>query len=707
MRLIKHIINSIVIVALALLGTGCAADEPGGITGGGLNEGLSDENSYYIAFDILTASEPSSRASGDLEDGSEVEHAIGQKGNYALFFDGKGTLMNITPLDLSANGHVDHPTGNIEARYWTVINPWKGNLPSSALIVVNAENIYSKLTSEYAVGTATVGQVMGAILSNSENPWDMGRDGELFTMTNTAYVKDGAAFCAVPVTEAMFHLIEDINQPVPDPNLKEEEILKVRVERLHAKVTADFQNYESYTNGHYIYKPIETESLDYNHQVNLCTGWIETSTSINYQDAKGNTVTKSYEDWAPKIEVRDWKAELVSWDMNALERETYLFKNISQGNYDSFYGAWNDKDNYRSYWAEDPNYNVLDYPWQYRKAVNYVLTDYGTKDGSQNTNQLLNFSYNTMAANGFRDKLYIPENTYDLTKLNGSSLDGRRDLLAGTHLIVCAKLLIDDGNGKFEAMDVYRGPDGVYYTSAQDCLWGLVRAFNYALASQQKMRYQLYDWNSSGEETTGMTLYGVPIEGGGGYQLYYNGDPMTYDLIMKMSDEDCKALLVAATIKDGDGKRVLKSGDLTIENASGGHLPIYMQYLLGYDDETHQPFDEENQANIYKPENRNNHVISLILEWSGAPDHFNEGLMYYKAPATIIPGTETADGVYGVVRNAWYKYTLTGIKSVGIPVDDPSQRIVPNWTAPYDDINLNVTIIGWHEIGFEFPRNPY
>ena len=56
-------------------------------------------------------------------------------------------------------------------------------------------------------------------------------------------------------------------------------------------------------------------------------------------------------------------------------------------------------------------------------------------------------------------------------------------------------------------------------------------------------------------------------------------------------------------------------------------------------------------------------------------------------------------GSYGVVRNHWYAVNVSEIKTVGIPVDDPEQPIIPS-DEPDEVgyVSFEVVIIPWHKI---------
>ena len=721
-----------VLVAVSCADDGSAADPDAGTAG-------DDGRSCYFVFRLDTEgaaaqsratwddAQSDRAADGDLVHGTEAEHRIGYSGNYALFFDAGGVLRAVTGLSLLMNGHDVDPDADdkVEARYTTVLKSTERNFPQAGwrvLVVLNGQRVYTELTSRHAVGSATEQEVLEAVWSESD-PTRIGRnDAGLFVMTNAVCVRDGGVYASVELVPQMIHMLEDDHDPMPDPDLTDAEILTVHVERMVSKFTLELEG--TLAGGENIYQPEQhpseedevNEFVSQNHQINLCLGWTRND---SYDDEDGNHPFVS-NDWAPTVEARNWRAQVVGWGMNALERQSPLFRRLdASANYFGDW-RWNDPTYYRSYWAEDLHYDqTVYYPWQYRRAVDRVLNYYGNTGNNmlasseQWENVLLNYPWNGALLNYQPGQvIYTPENTYDPSYPN-LALDGRRELLAGTHLIVRAKLLVADGQGGYTTpAHLYRDRAGVWYTSAKDCVWGLVRAFNYALASQTRMEYRWYDWRASTDTPT--IYYGVPTityldEGASEetdrFKLYYNGTEMTYESVMALGDATCEALLAEAFIKDGDSKRLLKADGFSIRrrDAATGRmidLPIYEIYEVGVDEDGKGGFEPRPKVPRAAAIDTND-IQSLLFEWVGAVDYFVDGMMYYAAPAQIV-----TEKIYGAVRNAWYMFRVSAINNIGVPVHDASMPIVPNWSEPFDQINVRVTILDWHEVTGDVPLLP-
>lgn len=687
---------------------------------------------------------------GDLVYGDHDENEIGTSGHFLLFFDEDDQLQMIHPLDLKYEIEMEpnEPPGQyIEKRYWTLINDVsREELPRKALVVLNGDNIYFAMESEFTVRDKEKGisgtsldEVLTFASSNSANPAALGRDSNgRFTMTNSTYIVNDSVRVAVPLYEAMYHELTDAKDPVPPQiKLSDDEILIMKVERMVSKFTfkvtdtnaTAVMDAEGKKVLRYEIEPTLKSEMATNYLVNVCTGWDQKY----IEEGRDPIVT---EDWAPVIQTKPWKAIISSWDMNALEPSEFVYKSLQKLNFDSyteFYPGWNYSNYFRTLWAEDPNYDAENYPLQFREAYNRPITDYSSKyngGGGANRNMLINYSYNAMNNRDFSRTLYLPENTYNYNKLNNESLnnifkpgdenrpgflDERRDLLAGTHIILPATLLVEDENGQYVAQDFYRDATGTYYTKIQDALWALIRQTNHALSSQERMRFDKFSWSpTEAQKGTYEVVYAVPNElpykDGNkvtghkmDYAVYYEGKPLTYETIMEMSQVACESILVPATMKDGDGKRFIKTTDLSIMNSSGDHLPIYSDYKLGADPETHVKYD--NEKYYLRTTEGLDDVLSVILEWGGWVDHYKDGMMYYAAPTAIYSfpsvdaeGKPTVEKFCGVVRNAWYRFDLTQITQPGVPVDNPDQPIVPNWGGPYDNISLKVNVLDWHDV---------
>lgn len=684
MRIFKDIKISILLTALVMALGSCVFDTPvpepdDPENGGGWTFGVGSTNCYmYFHIDTGTYGSESrathypdggidSANNGDFVDGNEAEHKIGDSGNLVLFFDGKQVLTEIVSLTLPEHEeHPEHGGAAIEAKYVAKLPvDEESQLPKYCLLVVNGSDLEEELIAykDKADAEKTIEKITSFVWS-STNPYELGfnEDG-LFVMTNSVYDANSSIYGAVVIPD-------DAIQYEGEPE-DESKIIHVHVERMVAKATFGLdQSFASSVNIDSKGIIIEKENFLFNY----CTG-----------------IVKDGDDMKPVLAKRMYRVILTGWNMNALERGTYLFKNLPDINL-----GWevNDPTNYRSYWAADPWYgrSANAYPWQFRKAVDNSLTYY-----SEYTNgilpPLLNYNYNYLNETHFNKSVYFPENTY--TDLG--NLDNRTDVIAGSHLIVCATLETDfENTNDFKANDVYRDRQGRFYDNPKDCFWALVRDFNYALASQTVVEYQYYDWNQDhgkkGEKRVALSTADPEKK----YILYHKGNQLTYEYIKTLEND----LFIDATIKGGDGKLfpwlegiTIKKENTSTPNSANNEIEIYSQYTPGLQP-SGAPYD--NSRYRIGPATEND-VKSLILEWSGAVDYFKEGRMYYFAPLRIN------NYACGSIRNAWYKYTLTDVTGIGTSVYEPEDEIVPNLVKTENEVSVKVEIIGWHEFTADVP----
>lgn len=702
----------------------------------------SEEKTVYLSinvksdFDIsLTRAGGDSNANGTVA-GSHSDHLTTD--HIAIFFnenetkDGPGKLYAITTLGLPATHEDYNGDAEKEANYMATIRVTKEDkgkidkgeivLPKYCLVVLNSGPMKKNL-EDYAnnPNDVDIEKCLKEIWPSTTDPKEIGftADGR-FTMSNSVYVKNGKVHAAQEISPLNFRNTPDEARRAP---------VTIYVERLVAKFTFAVINNSAMTraddDGGIIITP--KEGTD----------------PLVFFDQFGND-EKLYKAWP-------WQVKVTGWGINAQEQKSYLFKNINPAS--AYFKDWNDERNCRSYWCEDSHYDyeydkngnktqkIWKYPWQYRKAVDKDLESYGINT----TNLLKNYSYNDFVLNT-KEEVYAPENTYDPSLYSDKSdlttyLDDRTSLLAGTHLLVCAEMQVDDGNGFSTPEHIYRDRQGIYYESKAQFFKMFVSTINELLKSQRTMDFVLYDWEKGGqigvkygegekEQTSKLTAkaWNKNVE----YKLYYHPDDRTYkeltnDVIEELIENETFDM-VSATIEYGDG-RVLpwfKDNMLVItDDTNTAQLEIWTRDSIA---DLNGTFDDNGnpQSGLKIIEGKNvtetvtdggyydNCIKSLLCEWFGPIDHFNGGKMYYAAPISHnksdADGTDKTDdtddaeqeeklGTYGVVRNCWYQFTLMGINRIGTPVDDPGESIVPELINIKDVINskTNLHVWPWHE----------
>lgn len=677
-------------------------------------ESLNSGEEYYMDFTFQsTSGSPLTRAGGTFVDGTHDEHDIGVKGNFALFFNYKKEFLLASDLRLKEHYEIDSDgkegAGNTEeaiyrTRYFFRKEQEKNEdkMPKYVLVVLNGGNVEG-VNSKYAEGTPMSQIFIDYLWKEEEDPSNrLGfyeeNGAKFFTMSNSVYVGNDA-------TEIKKENIQRFSEKY-DPA----KVTRVYVERMVSKFLYKEENKNTVDDEQHTYKfDPKTE------EITLFCGYDVKGKDADDPNDPGQIIVKDL--------VESSRIVITGWGINALETRNYIFKNI-----DDTKSGWNIPDKYRYNWSVDPHYKYTHYPWQYRSAVeNRKLRYYSD---AENPSPLRNYSYTefvnqTNQENGFDREVYAPENTYDPTnglcnKESDYYLDNRTNLLAGTHLIVCAKFMTDfsklenkevygvDISYDYGSHDLYRDNTNIYYATQKHCFAELVRRMNYNLKSNTSMRYRYYNW---GDKIDGDDGKEFAAKTAGGYQLYYNGEPFTYTKAMTLNDVQ----LETANVLNGDGKLLPwlenDKGTWDIRNSKGESLKIYgSDYDYVQDEMWNKGIEEgkpedERFGKYYeiKHEVTSDDVKSLMYEWMGAVDHFNNGKMYYAAPVLHIGADDPENakeselGHYGVVRNTWYKFNLDNVTTVGAPIDNPDDPIVPNKVTTHDKLRFTINILPWHE----------
>ncbi|MCH5224083.1 MAG: fimbria major subunit [Muribaculaceae bacterium] len=435
-------------------------------------------------------------------------------------------------------------------------------------------------------------------------------------------------------------------------------------------------------------------------------------------------------DGALHSEIADWRVHVLGWTINGREKSNYLYKHIIQAyekGLDSWEESdWNDGDHKRSYWSIDPHYDGETdfYPWQYRGAVdkNGISAVHHNEDDIALRyipfNQLLSWTPTAQ---------YFSENTFDPVKYkpkDNGVLDGRATYLAGPHLLMTAELYIesaeateDDYLGQYKTVDhLYSDRIRRFYLDEKDWFRMFVVEFNEALEAQEQMKFFSYKWDESGNDTP-PEYYVFPS---GNCALMFDIDLLerksqsertstdqyliehrdkfhgktvesVLDLLFEGVDSRDVKLSMDCTAKDGDGRLIPWIDGMVFRNKEnfGEILPV-------------KASPDKNAPNLIWD---NDLRKSLIFQWFGPVDHYYKGYMYYAADIPHhVPATGTP--YYGTVRNHWYSFTIKSINSIGTPVDNISQPIIPGRYNYRDQIGVFVDIISDHTISnsVEFPN---
>lgn len=620
----------------------------------------------YMAVRLMP-SDGNSRASvGDEFDmGLNGEMMLSKDANhYAIFYtDGQETPIAISELNGMTSDESTDQTANSSMVYATIVG--RNELREMLEMLNDCYVILNTDLTEERLLKCTKDDLMKLEVAS---PFFTDSKGvRYFTMCNSVYVENGQKKIHTEVdTDKIYSsYTETIEQA-----WKGNAAVTAYVERLAAKFTVGFEDPEKNgANADRVFIPEKNDMILFSH--------VSTGDVPYYEDRyAGSGVKYSY------------RIRVTGWGLNGLEQRSYLFRHFNEKQ--NYFPNWFNTNYKRAYWSEDCNYGKDVYAWQYRR----VIDNSGIPVYEGGNNILRNFSYEELNAHGFGMQYqYAPENTYDFTdKAFSTSLNSHPELLAGTHIIVCAELLTNLENPNVWAPhEIYRDRNGSFYRDERDCVKALVASMNNSLKSHAYLKFTYWDWSKGGVE------YKMFASTKGEYALYYNNRKLDTQYVDELYDRGVR-LMAPAEFKGSDGKRILWAEGLSIKDDKGNLMQTYSNI-----DEVNSKNDKwERESNI-------NDIKSVIFEHVGAVDHFSDGKMYYAVPIgyvqdnTPTQSTQTNYSVYGVVRNSSYEIIIRWVNGIGSSVDDVNQPIVPNTVTWSDHLFIGFDILDWHPIDQTVP----
>lgn len=741
-------------VILALIFSGCSdtIGQSGEISDS--DEITTSEDLVYITFSVMVTDNYSLKSRGEGEEDEEEESENGNRfdsdnpdtedqfnkglsleqaickdpgAHHMVLFFNEGKLLALKPLiempDYLKEEDVESPE---VAKVWQSYACAKcdeplamvGNMKSlTAYIVLNpgAELLSKIFTLSLGATYDDVMELFQAQLSadyngTSDYLFYKGEDGEkYFTMTSSMVVSESDSNVYPSVlaknekreTEllpgATVQFWSTLEEALRNP-------ISMYAERMQAKYTLSFTPDLSPAHTHYVTK--ENKLIFGKREFPEMTSRVHICTEYNVPSQRSNSIDA-------KVELKDWKVNIVGWGVNATEKSEYLFKNI-KGN-SNYYEGWNNYSDtrIRNFWSESRNYDKGTYPDQYREAWD----DPKVTPTQGEANTLNYFSFNQFKQRDAHQ--YSAENTWDISVLSTpvkDAIEAREHLRCGTHLIVAAQLLIDGMDTSFEDPTVDKdgmireGIEDKYYMN--DIYWTKEAYINYAYEHLGYMlestvpRYKYVNspekevLNQNTRDGEGLSPNDVfkpkPVDGNIGTRFY-----------VKQGGS-----FVAATGKNFEIKPLyIKGGDgwvyvcPQLDESHPGMTVLYVLQEEGASD--YQVSDGENFYSQISLEEYNG-LAYTYTPYMGR--HFNNGCMYYPLPvfhngdaskiAMDAPGKQPSleTGDIGVVRNHWYHIDINGIASPGCPVDNLDQPIIPNNEPETPGLRLNVNIIPWHYV---------
>ena len=672
-------------------------------SGGLLNE---PEDGVCITVTVNAGKTVMTRAGIDpsYDDGDDEEFKLA-KGNYHYLFlyDGSGNLIDIYPLKEDKVKTDGNTKDNVTKTLYSIVGAKAGDIGieayleevKEAFVVINTRMFDKVIISDLDKRAYSKANLLQQTLwqSDYDHPGQIKVDDDYyFTMTNTVFVQNVNGNNVLDYGYTIYPQNFYLN---PDEALNDDALsnptINIYVERIAAKYTLTFAPVTGMSNSVMagpsveVYDRLTTDNNSYNIESKTCESRIE----------------------------------ILGYGVNALEKETSLFKNITAaGNY---FTNWYNSSLFRSFWCVDKNYVInsttrRNYPQQYRKALetdsvyNYHNGGYND-DGTlvlpdSNSNYVLKYFPFDHFINGknIGKSFYSIENTFDnsaapSTTDRSARLWNRGYLSAGTHMIVACRLQIkwpkeagEGGADEFETRDLYYGQNSIFYSSAASILEAKLELFNRVIlpGGTSSIRILDADWKGHTEKRPGSETFLENVTWNIGSVLWVNErDDASTARIATAND----MTLIPAEISGGDGKLLI---------APKNRDAYFWISPVG---------DDGKMAPGYKFDY--NKIVSLFHKLIGAIEHFKDGYMYYAIP--VLHNVSTfADasswwrvGDIGVVRNNWYDVTINSISGIGRPVDDPEQPLIPELEAKREYINMTVEILDWHTVTENIPFVPW
>lgn len=585
--------SSVLASALMLVVASCSSDD---VTGGDAQTG--NGTTSYLAVNIENVgSAPASRAyvqgGGSYEDGTTEESTINKVRFY--FFNGDGTpylLVNNDPqmktvnfleqelgtVDMDGNDY-DH-TAETKTKAMLVLKGETKAVPASVIAVINPDALDNSTLHD---GTMTLSELRTSATGSQFNDNTNG-----FVMSNSVYESAGQDVCSTPVANSVFATEKEaMGKPVD-----------IYVERVNAKVNAKIDaNYK---------RDGETEKA-----------WTQNDEG-KYQIKVGSIDVTTYGETAnatPTTDTYSVYAVVQGWQLADANGKAELCKQIKTSWYAGQLGIspWTTSDYHRCFWS---------------KSVPFTS---GAQAGANHpVNPTFKGITQSLSDAFSPTPVYTLPNTPDEVVTNPKT-----SVNTLTKLIVAAKLVYKDKNGK--------------YQPAQVCQYrGLTYLGENAVKKQIVGGFARYFKKTTTE--TGDVYKSI----GASDIAFKTVTPGT------LESSEVKDYEVVATLAEGVGDLYVKNGE-TWTKAS-------------------------------------NDDVNAALAKETAQVRSTDGATYYYTPIKHL-GDAGKLGEYGIVRNHSYQVTIQNIKGFGTPVYNPDKEIdpmIPSDNNTY--LAASIKVLSWRVV---------
>lgn len=659
----------------------------------------------YMAFTIANP-ESGTRAVGDennfqtandneiYSNGDKNEYAIcpNDQANVAFFFDKSNNFysmcslqgINNTGNDLNGSNGDKHPDDNYAAaeKYYTYIARWINTnadpTPTQVVVVLNADPTTLNTLAESLTTEGT--NALNKVLTYDFETYNSGSyvygvykfGGEnYFTMSNSSF-QDAAGKDAM-VTDITGKVFDTPEKALASPAV-------VYVERLLAKFQLGFgaNGFELTDNStNFTFQPFVEGATKSNDAAKV-------NYVAEYKGEDENAIDGGNIDY-PRYQTVAWEAYITNWGINGLEKKANLFKDIATGQTNYFTG-WNNTTYHRSYWGASPLYatnGLEEFPTQYRDASfdpNPNADFAGSKDYNPANETLQITALHYVSFNDLQNRArykYTAERTYsnfDAGRTGYGPYRYASNYLIGAQLIFTGidnDVTTKTGNQLAELSDKWYAYN--FYWKGET---------EYVRYAYRRMATQIADGR---EHVMNIAGVGKEVKVQSEDDGYLYADAQGTKILA--SNAENYFTTTSARLIHGDGKRILAPKDgVTVYIRTGAN--------------TYRALDSDE-------------LTSVIYTYTDAARHYNKGAMYYSIPvqhmqgktngtkATISKDVTTANpyafGQFGVVRNHWYRLTVSTIGSIGTPVDNPDQPIIPDPEDEYH-VALEIVVLPWHLI---------
>lgn len=331
-------------------------------------------------------------------------------------------------------------------------------------------------------------------------------------------------------------------------------------------------------------------------------------------------------------------AKIIGWGLTNTAKNSYMMMNLNDSwTFNSPFTNWQANTQYRSYWGMSYLYDAT---YVTDKLIRNTYAGSNSQVGHPTTGkETKDEKETTVLQSGVFN--YCAENT--LKSLNENNL-----LTDATSVLLTAELV--DENGTPQSYIRYNGLLWTY-ESFVDYMFSKVKVYKAVNTEDNKTEY--------------VSLSLVDRQKGDNSNGYWK--------FVKTADNSQGAVKIELVTTNN---KFYKKGDKSYEELKANDISSINTELSNL---------------VSNNNNNNNNAIA-----------YENGMMYYAIPIehlnTTASGTNYSEGQYGVVRNHYYKLTLTALQGIGNGVFDKDEPIIPQPKPDYYYVGAQINVLSWHVV---------